>query len=272
MSSSLTSRTTRSASRKRATNAVLYTTELLENILEFLPVQDLLLAQRVSQKWKAVINKSKTLQQTLVLFLVPKPPDFLWMLERRHTNPTPKWPKRVPCTQTLPDSLPAGIEQLALFQNSQLNPLIFITEEIDIYQRAELSGGTEVQLRKRIHGPAMKYPEASWRKMYIKQPPDRDCSYWGYMDPGDDDDEGGYMYFDGDVFAQHPLRVEELFASMESYGFQLERINSLGLDVHSWSAENPVKGSLYPLEHQMTTMLAEQDQLVEKGPSAAYAS
>jgi hypothetical protein len=69
-----------------------------------------------------------------------------------------------------------------------------------------------------------------------------------------------------------PLRVEEVFASMQSHGFQLERINSLGLDVHCWSSTNQVKGSLYPLKHQMTTMLAEQDELVEKGPSAAYAS
>ncbi|KAK3690774.1 hypothetical protein LTR37_018996 [Vermiconidia calcicola] len=45
--------------------AVLMITELLENILLFLPMKDALLAQRVSRKWNAVISESSALQKKL---------------------------------------------------------------------------------------------------------------------------------------------------------------------------------------------------------------
>lgn len=44
---------------------VLCTTELLEMILLHLPLKDLLLAQRVSTKWRAIINDSPDLQKAL---------------------------------------------------------------------------------------------------------------------------------------------------------------------------------------------------------------
>lgn len=57
--------TTRNMSRIAAATAVFMTTELLENILWFLPMKDLLLNQRVCRKWQVVIEDTPRLQQSL---------------------------------------------------------------------------------------------------------------------------------------------------------------------------------------------------------------
>ena len=48
-------------------DTVFETTELLESILFQLPTRDLLLGQRVSKRWQAVIGISRKLQRALFL-------------------------------------------------------------------------------------------------------------------------------------------------------------------------------------------------------------
>lgn len=64
-------------------NAVFLTTELLEMILEFLPMRDLLLAQRVTSKWRDVITRSTRMQQKL--FFQPKEAKTFWKCNLRDT-------------------------------------------------------------------------------------------------------------------------------------------------------------------------------------------
>lgn len=65
-----------------AAKAVFNTTELLERVLTFLPSKDILLTQRVSSDWKAVIEGSVTLQR--LLFNVPCHSTSTWVYEKNH--------------------------------------------------------------------------------------------------------------------------------------------------------------------------------------------
>jgi hypothetical protein len=62
-----------------ACNQVLNTTELLEGILVFLPLPDLLRCQAVTQQWKAVIANSLPIQQKL--FLKPIKAETAWLVD-----------------------------------------------------------------------------------------------------------------------------------------------------------------------------------------------
>ncbi|KAK5712169.1 hypothetical protein LTR17_018075 [Elasticomyces elasticus] len=53
---------TASPSTQASVDPVLLTTELLEGLLHLLPMRDLLLAQRVSRKFRDVIGRSMVLQ------------------------------------------------------------------------------------------------------------------------------------------------------------------------------------------------------------------
>ncbi|KAF7195314.1 hypothetical protein HII31_03206 [Pseudocercospora fuligena] len=89
--------------------AVFATTELLENILRYLPMKDLLLDQRVCKKWQAVILRSKEMQQQL--FFQPREAQHKWLLGRDTFQ-------RVPIDADESEtaySLPSG----------ELNPLLF---------------------------------------------------------------------------------------------------------------------------------------------------
>lgn len=140
--------------------AVFLTTELLEKILQYLPMKDLLLAQRVSRKWRAVINESRALQQAL--FLLPREADAYWELIEGPKDKLVRIPK---------DDYVRGVESKDVFRSGRLNQLLF--EEIQypyqgLVSRAE-DGGCEVfRLRFR---PSAKHAAASWRRMLVTQPP-----------------------------------------------------------------------------------------------------
>jgi hypothetical protein len=71
-----------------ATNTVLSTTELLEQILSRLDVQDLIILRRVAHQWRDVLNSSLILQRAM--FLAPEPElDFEWHLKARCPCPNP---------------------------------------------------------------------------------------------------------------------------------------------------------------------------------------
>ncbi|KAK0884278.1 hypothetical protein LTR87_001907 [Friedmanniomyces endolithicus] len=81
----------RMSNQAHASNAVLLTTELLENILRSLPAKDLLLAQRVSPKWRDVITRSRQLQQQLSVILPPATPCYGIESKKRDEPPTFEW-------------------------------------------------------------------------------------------------------------------------------------------------------------------------------------
>lgn len=64
------------ASNSDAAEKVASVYELLENILCYLPPEDVLFAQRVCRNWKDLIHQSAALQQTL--FLKAEPVTMLW--------------------------------------------------------------------------------------------------------------------------------------------------------------------------------------------------
>jgi hypothetical protein len=69
-----------------AASIIFSTTELLEQVLSHLGVQDLIVLRRVSCHWRDVINSSLILQRAL--FLAPEPElDFEWHLKARCPNP-----------------------------------------------------------------------------------------------------------------------------------------------------------------------------------------
>ncbi|KAK0287004.1 hypothetical protein LTR35_004473 [Friedmanniomyces endolithicus] len=81
----------RMSNQAHASNAVLLTTELLEKILRSLPAKDLLLAQRVSLKWRDVIASSRQLQQLLSVLLPPPTPCCAMQTKKWDRIPTFEW-------------------------------------------------------------------------------------------------------------------------------------------------------------------------------------
>jgi hypothetical protein len=79
----------RETNTQTACGTVLSTTELLEQVLSFLPFKKIFIAQRVSKYWKDVIADSPDIQQKLFNRLSTKPRE-LWALfkrETRHSDP-----------------------------------------------------------------------------------------------------------------------------------------------------------------------------------------
>ncbi|KAI7342145.1 hypothetical protein KC354_g16577 [Hortaea werneckii] len=144
---------TRSQALSAARNAVLHTTELLENILYFLPMKDLLFAQRVCTKWRELIQRSVPLQEAL--FFRPRELGVYWRLMEQPGVP----PQLVKVDEEeilleLPDKV---------FKAAIPNPLLC---RIDL-------GGVNCAIKKYPETawlksrPSALYSEASWRKMLI---------------------------------------------------------------------------------------------------------
>jgi hypothetical protein len=124
-----------------AVNTVFNTYELLEAILKDVSMLDLLLhCQRVSQMWRAVINDSHGLQQKLFMAAAPEP------LEQNE-----KYKSYNPLL--LSHCLVSKLDRRAGQHSPQ-----------DLLAPAPLD-----QFAFRI--PSSSEPLASWRKMFIKQPP-----------------------------------------------------------------------------------------------------
>ncbi|KAK5687519.1 hypothetical protein LTS10_001657 [Elasticomyces elasticus] len=78
-------------SRFPASDQVFGTTELLEHILIRMPARDVLLSQRVSQQWQAVIKGSLHLQRVL-LFTGEAADPADWIKEHLEaSDPTKAW-------------------------------------------------------------------------------------------------------------------------------------------------------------------------------------
>ncbi|KAK4547623.1 hypothetical protein LTR36_000580 [Oleoguttula mirabilis] len=152
--------TTRSMTRASVYNAVLLTTELLENILSYLPMKSLLRFQIVPRKWRAVISESKQLQQAL--FFLPREADAYWELIRK--------PKKQLVTISK-DEYEKKRETRFVFKSGEANELLFHNEkhaEWDLIDVASDQGSAIYEARFR---PSAKHADASWRRMFITQPP-----------------------------------------------------------------------------------------------------
>ncbi|KAF2167173.1 hypothetical protein M409DRAFT_54364 [Zasmidium cellare ATCC 36951] len=175
--------TTRGAKRKSVADAVFLTTELLENVLRFLPMKDLLISQRVARKWRAVISESKELQQAL--FMIPREADTGWevIMEADNEEDEEGGSAISAINSVKLSQVDTEVENKSYVKHGELNPMFFEqdSELRDIWQIFE-EGCTIFGLKKEYHRPRaqrtwMKRPEASWRKMLILQPPTREFWY-----------------------------------------------------------------------------------------------
>lgn len=167
---------TRGAKRKSLSDAVFLTTELLENVLEFLPMRDLLISQRVARKWRAVISDSTKLQQAL--FMVPRGATSGWRVVREG----PEYPGYMNLNARIerlssPRELNATDEEIvAAVKHGELNPMFYV-EDLDfrsLWEALGSSGDVIFEFRQELRKPRSlrkwtSRPEASWRRMLVTQ-------------------------------------------------------------------------------------------------------
>ncbi|KAI6826204.1 hypothetical protein KC367_g6764 [Hortaea werneckii] len=148
---------TRSQALSAARNAVLHTTELLENILYFLPMKDLLFAQRVCTKWRELIQRSVPLQEAL--FFRPRELGVHWKLVEE-PEVHPKLVKIVKESWLLHEVFRAAIP----------NPLLCKIDVLGTRRVNNALGGRPGGIWFRAR-PSAARPEASWRRMLIAHAP-----------------------------------------------------------------------------------------------------
>ncbi|KAI7322487.1 hypothetical protein KC315_g8800 [Hortaea werneckii] len=165
---------TRSQALSAARNAVLHTTELLENILYFLPMKDLLFAQRVCTKWRELICRSIPLQEAL--FFRPRELGVYWKL----VEEPDAHPKLVKIKQEENLQGQAG----KVFKAAIPNPLLCKVDEYSA-SRASCANPNCTWFERR---PSALHPEASWRKMLIAHVPS--CQFEYYFGYGRQEREG----------------------------------------------------------------------------------
>ncbi|KAK0322498.1 hypothetical protein LTR82_006457 [Friedmanniomyces endolithicus] len=149
---------------------VLQLPELLELILLHLSQKDLLLSQRVSRTFRSTINHSPTLQRAL--FLAPD-----WKLEcagpfglqhpTRYPGPKPE------NNRLLLRAFPGNYPTVSLvIVNDSPTPAEFATgRRGSEHWSWDVCVSFPADQLPHCGVPAVSYPEASWRRMYLCQPP-----------------------------------------------------------------------------------------------------
>lgn len=171
---------------RRAVEQALATPELLEIILSCLPPLDILLLQRTSQLWRDLIMRSPRLQK--ILFMRPD-----WYLEgkiydpRRKINKPGERPRNnlmlrrvlgAYPTMSLKSVTPES-DDWTVDDASQLSPNIGPTSKnADEHSSTghwvwdvHLSVPADTVFAAAICDHTISYEHASWRKMYLSQPP-----------------------------------------------------------------------------------------------------
>lgn len=208
---------------------VLGTTELLETILLGLPMQDLLLDQRVCRSWRALITSSIRLQQAL--FLEPVPygnVSYLdWRLDDKdfYDDSRAKLALgehlRGPERDRMPTIYPSHWGKTRhdagayhVFVNPLLLRLFPVLDKNGIYYKQET---------KDLPTPAQN-ETASWRGMFFVQPPVNWMAVeWDSGSSDDEDDEGTHpadWTINSVVKASDAkgLTMQELFWRLEGIG------------------------------------------------------
>ncbi|KAK5712596.1 hypothetical protein LTR17_017911 [Elasticomyces elasticus] len=151
------------------------TTELLEHILLHTPARDVLLAQRVSQRWQAVIKTSLHLQR-LLLFTAGEAIDPLQWAVQNLPPPSSGIPwfqddDDVLCKvhNQRPDCDIVGfiMDGTMCFHLDQLLAKVFNDDELTVRQRNVNLNYTHRTCE--LHDSARR-PEASWRRMLFQSP------------------------------------------------------------------------------------------------------
>jgi hypothetical protein len=170
------------ATRRRsstATHAVLNTTELLENILIYVPFRTLITSQRVCSLWRDTVNQSTQIKQKL--FLLPQPIVDRWAIVG--TTSTDLHFTRITPTTILPHPLTISnfwsqesISPQTLYP-VRLNPLLVERRfhpavrngpSDRVAYQAFFSGCFFVGLAQDLQ---RNYSAPSWRNMYLCDPP-----------------------------------------------------------------------------------------------------
>jgi hypothetical protein len=151
-----------------ATNKVLCLVELLELILLYLPMRDLLLAQRVCRQWRACIRSSARLKQKL-------------FLETPHPCPRPdtETDLKIEMNPLLQETFPTFFTHLETLDrgifNTKADNSTLKNERLNLLRVASCNPNLKAQAwyedpSKRA---AVLRHEASWRRMYPSHPPPR---------------------------------------------------------------------------------------------------
>lgn len=159
-----------------ACHAALFTTELLERILVEMEMRNLLLSQRVNSKWRKVIESSTILQQKP--FFEPAEPEFCWKFKKSSTTIEPDTFVKVSATHELTEGEQSS-ESHCLFKHGEMNMLIFERDDLEdfdpdesgVLKQAQQDRYVQAWFSVQITSAAWQYPEASWRRMLVVQPP-----------------------------------------------------------------------------------------------------
>jgi hypothetical protein len=181
--------------------AALDTTEILENVLSFLPPHTLFVIQRVSQQWRNIIAASPPIQEKMFLRCRVKSPE-VWML----TNPGPRRDLTLPqyANPVYPDrkfrtvsasevesgvwkKSSGGIEHL--FTPVTLSP--FLRREYGIIsyyiEATNISMWTDVMPTKALA------QHSSLKNTYLTDPPSKDCE--------------AYLHYEARTSSSKPLSI-----------------------------------------------------------------
>jgi hypothetical protein len=165
-------RTTPQTAEITAAQQVLSLPELLETILLRLPIKDLILSQRVNTCFRATVTLSPALQRAL--FFMPN--------EDISPRTSGKYPFSPPAERPVNNRL-----LLRVFPGHYPTVTLVLAHDSSSPEEAENSHGTEtwrwdvcISFPAPPSAPpspsskAVHYPEASWRRMFLCQPPCRE--------------------------------------------------------------------------------------------------
>ncbi|USW56029.1 Putative F-box domain-containing protein [Septoria linicola] len=168
------------------------TAELLESILLFLPLRDLLKAQQVCKSWSMSIRASIKAQRAL--FSEPQSDEtslfFKW--DAMSDNPRPAWPyfhkgdwiSAIDAEPLQPTLNPLLTRNFFFKPRAGIYPATFIT----LHHNGIISPHWSEQTGEGVIGPSSKHhlcaihrPEASWREMFVMQPPCEELNFVCHM-------------------------------------------------------------------------------------------
>lgn len=147
-------------SNDTASDAALSITEILEKILSYLSVEDLILLRRVSRHWRDVMAGSLVLQRAM--FLAPEPVlPFEWHLQGMSFDKPWLYIRQPSGTAREPGE--------RVMQSSRFNPLLF-EKRLDVESQGVSYGGRSVQLH--AHNDIFTASGTNlFTQMFIAQPP-----------------------------------------------------------------------------------------------------
>ena len=206
--------------REPPTIQVLGTTELLEIILMYLPMKDLLLSQRVCRSWHALINTSIRLRRAL--FLEPVPCGDIsyidWRLDDKgfyddvHARLSLGDHLRGPNRDQIPRRYPSHWGKT---RNDQGRYRIFVNPLLEQLFPVLTADGLYWHGKTDDLPKPVLYEHASWRFMFFTQPP-VNCMAVEWDSANNEDEDGGGNA-DWTITAVRKLRETKGLTMVELY-------------------------------------------------------